>query len=292
MHLINLRKTYPGGTVALKDINLVIKPGILGLLGPNGAGKSTLMRMMATLQLPDTGDIQYAGYSTLRHPRTFRNVLGYLPQDFGVYPQVSAERLLHYLAVLKGISSRQHRRIRIDEVLERVNLSDYRKQAVHTYSGGMLRRFGIAQLLLNDPSFIIVDEPTAGLDPGERQHFLQLLQSLSEAKTIVFSTHIVDDMQELCTDIAILDQGCLLLHQTPQQAQAELQGKIWTWTQFPNAPAEVHHPDTVLSISGGSHGQRHLRIYAEKPPIAEALPSPPNLADVYFYQLYQNGVTV
>ena len=265
---------------------------MFGLLGPNGAGKSTLMRIMATLQLPDTGDIRYAGYSILRHPRKFRAVLGYLPQDFGVYPQVSAERLLHYLAVLKGISSRRQRLIRVDEVLERSNLSTYRQQAVHTYSGGMLRRFGIAQLLLNDPAFIIVDEPTAGLDPGERHHFLQLLRSLAEARTIVFSTHIVDDIQELCTDIAILDRGRLLLHQTPTQARAELKGKIWTWTESPDTPTAVHHPGTVLSTTVGSRGQRHLRIFAEQPPFAEALPSPPTLADVYFYQMHQNTVAI
>jgi len=202
LHLQNVSKTYPNGTRALNELSLTMQTGMFGLLGPNGAGKSTLMRTIATLQQPDRGDIRFG--------------------------EIAAERLLDYLARLKGITSRDDRRAMIDHCLDVTNLTEHRRTAVSSYSGGMKQRFGIAQLLLNDPKLIIVDEPTAGLDPTERQRFLNILRAISTASIVIFSTHIVDDIKDLCTDMAVLNHGQLLLHATPEAATAALDGNIWT----------------------------------------------------------------
>ncbi|MEO0732911.1 MAG: ABC transporter ATP-binding protein, partial [Bacteroidota bacterium] len=228
LRIANLSKTYPNGTRALDGLDLTITTGMFGLLGPNGAGKSTLMRTIATLQQPDTGTITFGDLDVLRQPMALRLALGYLPQEFGVYPRQSADRLLDYLALLKGITDKKGRRRLIDYCLDVTNLTAHRKQHVSGYSGGMKQRFGIAQLLLNEPKLIIVDEPTAGLDPAERQRFLNILREISTESIVIFSTHIVEDVKDLCTDMAVMNHGRLLLHATPEAAAATLAGQLWT----------------------------------------------------------------
>src|SRR5699024_10846100 len=215
----NLNKTYKNGVKATDNLSLEINTGMFGLLGPNGAGKSSLMRTIATLQKPDSGSIHFGELNVLEQQTEFRKILGYLPQDFGVYPNLSAENLLEYFARLKGVESKKDRNKIIDKVLEVTNLSEVRKKSVSKYSGGMKQRFGIAQLLLNDPKLIIVDEPTAGLDPAERHRFLNVLREIGTDNTVIFSTHIVDDVKELCNNIAILNNGKLLDKSTPRESQ-------------------------------------------------------------------------
>lgn len=227
LQIANLTKTYSNGVKALDNLNLEIGTGMFGLLGPNGAGKSSLMRTIATLQKPDSGSISFDEINVLEDQNALRKVLGYLPQEFGVYPNMSAERLLDYFAQLKGISSSNDRKAIVKEVLEVTNLWDVRKKSVSGYSGGMKQRFGIAQLLLNNPKLIIVDEPTAGLDPAERHRFLNVLREIGTNHTVIFSTHIVDDVKELCNDLAILNGGKILYRGTPTEATKELEGKIW-----------------------------------------------------------------
>ena len=206
----NLTKAYPNGVKAVDGLSLEAGAGMFGLLGPNGAGKSTLMRTIATLQNPDSGSITFNGIDVLNNPMALRRILGYLPQEFGVYPNVSAENLLDYFATLKGVASRAARRKLIEEVLEITNLYEVRKKQVDSYSGGMKQRFGIAQLLLNNPQLIIVDEPTAGLDPAERKRFLNILREVGARNTVIFSTHIVDDVKGLCNEMAIMNGGRIL----------------------------------------------------------------------------------
>jgi len=209
--ITSLNKTYANGVQALKNINLTINSGMFGLLGPNGAGKSSLMRTIATLQEPDSGSISLGEIDVLRHKDEVRKTLGYLPQEFGVYPRISAEDLLNHLAVLKGISNRKDRKELVLSLLHKTNLFNDRKKHLSGYSGGMKQRFGIAQALLSNPRLIIVDEPTAGLDPAERNRFLNLLGELSDETIVILSTHIVDDVKELCTDMAIINKGELLM---------------------------------------------------------------------------------
>ncbi|RZK01498.1 MAG: ABC transporter ATP-binding protein, partial [Flavobacterium sp.] len=223
----NLSKTYKNGVKALDNLNLEIGSGMFGLLGPNGAGKSSLMRTIATLQKPDSGSIMFDDINVLDDNMSLRKILGYLPQEFGVYPNMSAEKLLEYFAKLKGISSPSDRKKIIKEVLEVTNLWDVRHKSVSGYSGGMKQRFGIAQLLLNNPKLIIVDEPTAGLDPAERHRFLNVLREIGTNHTVIFSTHIVDDVKELCHELAILNGGQILYRGTPNDAEKELEGKMW-----------------------------------------------------------------
>ncbi|MEO0876739.1 MAG: ABC transporter ATP-binding protein, partial [Bacteroidota bacterium] len=228
LQISNLSKTYPNGVQALQQISMRIQAGMFGLLGPNGAGKSTLMRTIATLQQPDSGELYLGDIDIKRQPMEIRYQLGYLPQSFGVYPRMSADQLLHYLARLKGIASRKDRQRMIDYCLEVTNLTEARRKHVSSYSGGMKQRFGIAQLLLNQPKLIIVDEPTAGLDPGERQRFLNILRDISTENIVIFSTHIVDDIKDLCTDMAILNRGKLMLRAAPEEAMQSLAGQVWT----------------------------------------------------------------
>src|SRR5215210_469362 len=232
LQIRNLSKTYANGVRALNDVTLTIPRGMFGLLGPNGAGKSSLMRTIATLQEPDAGSIMLTGaegtgIDVLREKDRVRRTLGYLPQEFGVYPSVSAERLLDHFAVLEGFTDRAARRATVESLLRQTNLWEVRKQRLGGYSGGMRQRFGIAVALLGDPSLIIVDEPTAGLDPAERVRFLNLLSEIGENSVVILSTHIVDDVSELCTRMAIIDQGEILLEAEPLGVVDDLRGRIW-----------------------------------------------------------------
>jgi ABC-type multidrug transport system ATPase subunit len=227
LEIRNLTKRF-GDFEALKDVSLTLKPGLFGLLGPNGAGKSTLMRTIATLQEPSDGSIHYNGKDITQDPDTVRSVLGYLPQDFGVYPRMSALQLLDHIAVLKGITNKADRKEQVETLLNMVNLWTHRTASVATYSGGMRQRFGVAQALLGDPQLIIVDEPTAGLDPLERQRFLDILSRAGDEKIIILSTHIIEDVRDLCTDMGVMGDGELIIRGAPEDLVAEIEGKVWT----------------------------------------------------------------
>lgn len=282
----NLSKTYPNGTKALSNVNLTINDGMFGLLGPNGAGKSTLMRTVATLQEPDTGSIQLDEIDVLAEPMSLRKVLGYLPQSFGVYPNLSAEHLLNYFARLKGISGKTDRSKMVDYVLELTNLTQFRKRNVSAFSGGMRQRFGIAQLLLNDPKLIIVDEPTAGLDPAERHRFLNILRSLGEDRIVIFSTHIVDDVKDLCIDMAILNKGEILLNETPQQAVSSLQNKIWKKIINEEKLKQYEDQYNIISSGFGANNQLFIRVLNEADLSGNGFEKvEAALDDVYFTQL-------
>ncbi|MFN5355462.1 MAG: ABC transporter ATP-binding protein, partial [Bacteroidota bacterium] len=226
LHIQHLSKTYPNGVKALDDVSLTIPRGMFGLLGPNGAGKSTLMRTIATLQEADSGSIRLGELDVLNDKMEVRRQLGYLPQEFGVYPKITAYDMLDHIAILKGI--RQDRKALVEELLKRVNLWDVRKKALGGFSGGMKQRFGIAQALIGDPKLIIVDEPTAGLDPGERNRFYNLLSEIGEQVIVILSTHIVEDVKELCSQMAIIDRGRVLFAGSPTEALAGVRNRIWT----------------------------------------------------------------
>ncbi|WP_179353719.1 ABC transporter ATP-binding protein [Winogradskyella vidalii] len=284
----DLTKTYKNGVKATDNLNLEIGTGMFGLLGPNGAGKSSLMRTIATLQSPDSGSIMFGDINVLEDKMALRKVLGYLPQSFGVYPKMSAEALLDYFATLKGISSKSERQAIVKEVLDITNLYDVRKKHVAGYSGGMKQRFGIAQLLLNNPKLIIVDEPTAGLDPAERHRFLNVLREVGTNCTVIFSTHIVEDVKELCNDMAILNGGRILKQATPTQARMELQGQIWTKV-IDRDDLEAHEAQyNILSSNYNEDNSLNIRVYSEAQP-SEAFKSvEPQLDDVYFIALKQD----
>lgn len=222
----NLSKTYPNGVKALQDVSLDIPTGMYGLLGPNGAGKSTLMRTLATLQEADSGTATLGDINVLQEKEAVRRALGYLPQEFGIYPRISATDMLDHLATLKGIPANRRKEV-VTSLLQRVNLWEHRKKAVSSYSGGMRQRFGIAQALIGDPKLIIVDEPTAGLDPGERNRFYNLLSEIGENVIVILSTHIVEDVKELCSNMAIINGGQVLYAGSPETALTQLEGKIW-----------------------------------------------------------------
>lgn len=224
----NLNKTYDNGVKALNGINLEITNGMFGLLGANGAGKSSLMRTIASLQEPSSGDILFNGLNIIKAPNEIRKHLGYLPQEFGVYPKISAEKLLNHLAVLKGILDKRERKTQVIALLQQVNLYQHRKKSVHTFSGGMRQRFGIAQALLGNPKVIIVDEPTAGLDPEESNRFLNLLSEIGENVIVILSTHIVEDVRNLCSRMAILSNGKIISEGNPKDLVASINDKIWT----------------------------------------------------------------
>lgn len=288
LQIQDLSKTYPNGVKAINQLSLEIKNGMFGLLGPNGAGKSSLMRTIATLQDPDSGTITFNGQSILKDPMNLRKKLGYLPQEFGVYPKVSAEKLLDYFATLKGIASKKERVTLVQEVLEITNLYDVRKKHVSGYSGGMKQRFGIAQLLLNSPELIIVDEPTAGLDPAERMRFLNILREVGTDNTVIFSTHIVEDVKELCTDMAIINKGKVLQHCTPSHATDAIEGKLWTRIIQPENLEELKNTQRVLSSSYTDDNQLAVRVYADQKPSESYDVGIPNLEDVYFNTLLAN----
>ena len=280
-----LQKTYKNGVKALDNLTLNIGIGMFGLLGPNGAGKSTLMRTIATLQSPDSGTIYFDNIDVLRNQMGLRKILGYLPQDFGVYPNVSAESLLDYFAILKGITEINDRNKIIQEVLEITNLHDVRKKNVDGFSGGMKQRFGIAQLLLNKPKLIIVDEPTAGLDPAERNRFLNVLREIALENTIIFSTHIVDDIKDLCQQIAILNKGKILLHTSPSQALNNIKGNIWMKVIERLELENSEKTYQVLSSKYNADNTITIRILSESTPNTAFTVAEPQLEDVYFIAL-------
>lgn len=285
LRLLNVSKTYKNGVKALDDVSIEINSGMFGLLGPNGAGKSTLMRTIATLQQPDQGEIHLDDIDILNQKMDLRKVLGYLPQSFGVYPKLSAEKLLHYFAELKGVSIKADRKKIVDYALEVTNLYSVKNKYVAGYSGGMKQRFGIAQLLLNSPKLIIVDEPTAGLDPAERHRFLNVLREIGTNHIVILSTHIVDDVKELCTDMAILNGGKLLCHKKPADAVLDLNGKIWGQTIDRE---ELENYETKFNLISSNYNQDNslnIRVYGDVKPGEEFVQVQPDLSDVYFVHL-------
>jgi|TARA_B110000259_G_scaffold5355_1_gene5903 ABC-type multidrug transport system ATPase subunit len=284
----NLTKTYKNGVKAIDNLSIEIGTGMFGLLGPNGAGKSSLMRTIATLQSPDSGAITFGDINVLEDNMSLRKVLGYLPQSFGVYPKMSAEELLDYFATLKGITNKTERKAIVKEVLEITNLYEVRRKNVAGYSGGMKQRFGIAQLLLNNPKLIIVDEPTAGLDPAERHRFLNVLREVGSNCTVIFSTHIVEDVKELCNEMAILNGGKILKHSTPQRATRELENTIWTKIIEKDDLEENMKMFTVLSRNFNPDNTLNIRVHSETKPSDDFVASAPQLDDVYFFALKQD----
>jgi ABC-type multidrug transport system ATPase subunit len=285
LKISGLSKTYPNGVQALKDLSLTIGNTLFGLLGPNGAGKSSLMRTIATLQDPDTGSIDLDGINVLTQKNEVRKVLGYLPQEFGVYPKLSALDMLNHLAILKGITAAGERKDVVEALLNQTNLWDARKKALSTYSGGMKQRFGIAQALLANPRLIIVDEPTAGLDPAERNRFLNLLASIGRDVTVILSTHIVEDVRELCPRMAIIAAGQVLLEGAPEDSLRALDGQIWS--RIVATDDELRALEATLTIVS-THliaGQHEIRVFAPSSPGSEFHPVASGLEDVYFLNL-------
>jgi len=284
-----LSKTYKNGVKAIDNVSLEITTGMFGLLGPNGAGKSSLMRTVATLQAPDEGTIVFNGTDIHQDEMNFRKRLGYLPQEFGVYSKMSAEDLLDYFAILKGVSNKKERNAIVMKALEVTNLVEARKKHVAKYSGGMKQRFGIAQLLLNDPKLIIVDEPTAGLDPTERQRFLNVLREIGTDNIVIFSTHIVDDVKELCTDMSILNGGRILSHQTPVDAVNELQGKMWNKIISRDELESEEKKYTVISSNFNQDNTVNIRVHNNESPGEGFVSVEANLEDVYFTTLRKDA---
>jgi len=274
-------KTYPNGVQALKDVSLTIPAGMYGLLGPNGAGKSTLMRIVATLQEPDEGSVRLGDIDVLAQKDTVRETLGYLPQEFGLYPKVRAEDLLDHFAILKGIVDRRARREVVEALLRRTNLWEVRRQKLGGYSGGMQQRFGVAVALLGDPQLMIVDEPTAGLDPAERVRFLNLLSELGENSVVLLSTHIVEDVSELCTRMAIINEGKILLEAEPLRAVDDLRGRIWRRVIERNALLAVEWEHAVISTRLLA-GRTVVHVHSDESPGSGFEPVVPDLEDVYF----------
>ena len=280
----NLTKTYPNGVKALDGLSLHIKQGMFGLLGPNGAGKSSLMRTLATLQEADAGQATLGTIDVLNEKDRVKQVLGYLPQEFGVYPRVSAQELLNHYAVLKGIVNRRERREMVKALLEQVNLYEVRRKYVSHFSGGMRQRFGIAQALLGSPSLLIVDEPTAGLDPAERMRFNNLLSELSEEKIVILSTHIVDDVSDLCHDMAIMNRGQVLLQGNPTAVLKGLEGRIWE-KKVSKEEFALYDADYEVIYSQLHEGEPLIHVLDEDEPGRGFLPAQPTLEDVYFTAL-------
>ncbi len=282
--ITNLTKTYPNGVQALKGIDLVIEQGMFGLLGPNGAGKSSLMRTIATLQEADGGSIFLDEMDVLKEKESVRRILGYLPQEFGVYPKISPEMMLDHIARLKGIDNAAERKQVVAALLNRVNLYADRKKNLGTFSGGMKQRFGIAQALMGNPKLIIVDEPTAGLDPAERNRFYNLLSELGQNTIVILSTHIVEDVRTLCSDFAIICQGELLRHDQPDEAVKDIDGNIFSKV-IAKADIEAYRNQyQVISVQMKA-GNLNIRIYAEADPGNGFVPVQAVLEDVYFHQI-------
>jgi ABC-2 type transport system ATP-binding protein len=288
--ITGLSKTYPNGVQALKNISLTIGNNMFGLLGPNGAGKSTLMRTIATLQEPDSGTIFLDAIDVLKEKNAVRQTLGYLPQEFGVYPKLSAVDMLSHLAVMKGITQAGERKEMVEALLNQTNLWAFRKKALSTYSGGMKQRFGIAQALLGKPRLIIVDEPTAGLDPAERNRFLNLLSSIGRDITVILSTHIVEDVRELCPRMAIISAGELLLEGAPQETLQALQGKIWSKIVLTDDELRALETEMRVVSSHLIAGQHEIRVYADGSPGDGFRPVDAGLEDGYFLNLANPAV--
>ena len=285
----DVSKKYRRGVLALRSFSLELKPGVLGLLGPNGAGKTTLMSILATITKASKGRVQWDGVDIAKKPDALRSVLGYLPQDFGVYPNLNAVEFLEYLAAVKGLDAVSSKR-RIEELLDLVNLTDARKRPLGGFSGGMKQRVGIAQALLNDPQLLIVDEPTAGLDPEERVRFRNLLSELSGERIVILSTHIVSDVEATATDIALIEKGSLVAHATPEALLQLVEGKVWEWVV---ASAELNAAKQRFQVSSTTRRSDgvHVRVLGEEPPQG-AQPVAPNLEDAYLYCLNQHRAGV
>jgi len=288
-HLLiqQLCKSYSNNHKVLDHISLELSNGMFGLLGPNGAGKSSLLRSIATLQSIDSGTILFNGKDIGKEPDSIRRVLGYLPQEFGVYPKISAEKLLHYLAVLKGVRDHRQRQRQIDYLLDRTNLSQYRHQAVAEYSGGMRQRFGIAQALLADPQILIVDEPTAGLDPQECHNLHHLLCDIAQSMIIIFSTHIVEDIHNLCHNMAVLDQGKVRFAGAPKTLIDRLSNQLWQAEILPQQIAAFRQQFPLLS-SRFIGGRCQVRVIAAQAPASGFIQAAADLQDGYFYLLQQH----
>ncbi len=284
----NINKTYENGVRALSDVNLEIPQGMFGLLGPNGAGKSSLMRTISTLQDADSGTIEFDGVNVLKNPETLRKNLGYLPQDFGVYPRVSAEFMLDHMAILKGIKQKNQRRELVGHLLQQTNLYEVRKKNISTFSGGMKQRWGIAQALIGNPKLIVVDEPTAGLDPTERIRFHNLLCEIGENVVVILSTHIVDDVADLCPNMAILNKGSVTAKGNPIDLIDGVKGKIWERTfdrkEVEGAKANWNVISTQLQM-----GKTIVRVFSEDCPDSSFSPAKAGLEDVYFSRLSEQS---
>ncbi len=287
----NLTKTYPNGVKALDNVSLELNNGMFGLLGPNGAGKSTLMRTLATLQEADSGSAMLDDIDIFKQPSEIRKVLGYLPQEFGVYPRITAEQLLDHIAVLKGINKRSKRKDLVAYLLDKVNLYENRSKKVKGFSGGMKQRIGIAQALIGNPKLIIVDEPTAGLDPGERNRFHNLLADVGEEVIIILSTHIVDDVRELCTQMAIMNQGKIVFHNTPQNAIDELEGKVFQ-KMVSRTDLEKYAVDYPIISNKMIGGKPQIHIFSENNPENGFELVKPNLEDVFFSKINTSNTLV
>jgi len=285
--ITNLSKTYVNGIVALKNVSLTIPAGLYGLLGPNGAGKTTLMRTIATLQEADSGKIRLGEIDVLNQKREVKKVLGYLPQEFGFYPKENAYNLLDHFIMLKGIRSKNERRGKVEMMLKRVNLWNERKQKIKTFSGGMKQRFGIALALIGDPKLIIVDEPTAGLDPEERNRFHNLLSEIGEDIIVILSTHIVIDVSQLCSNMAIINNGEILFKGNPVNAINSMKGKIWG-KYIPKSHFESYEEKYYVLSKHLFAGKTFIRIYSNSTPDDNFEPAAPTLEDVYFYWLGKN----
>jgi ABC-type multidrug transport system ATPase subunit len=278
-----ISQRYRGGVWALRNVSLELEAGILGLVGPNGAGKSTLMRILATVSRPTEGRVTWNGTSIVKAPDELRSVLGYLPQDFGIYPHLNAVEFLEYLAAIKGIDGRNAHR-RIDELLQAFGLVEVRKRPLGGFSGGMKQRVGIAQALLNEPQLLIVDEPTSGLDPEERVRFRNLLAELAGDRVVILSTHIVSDVEAAATTVAILNEGRLLWHAAPEDLLQSVEGKVWEWVAPSTEVRDIRERFPVSNALRRADGV-HLRLVADSAPSPEARRLPPTLEDAYLHQI-------
>src|ERR1035437_3833957 len=291
LEINHLSKFYRGGVTALKDFSLELRPGVLGLLGPNGAGKSTLMNILATVTRPSQGLVRWNGVDISQQPNALRAVLGYLPQDFGIYPNLNPVEFLEYLAAVKGIAATAARK-RINELLDLVNLTESRRRPLGGFSGGMKQRVGIAQALLNDPHLLIVDEPTAGLDPEERVRFRNLLSELSGERIVILSTPIVSDVEATATDIALIARGSLVARASPEELLRMVEGKVWEWV-LPSAELPTARQNYLISNTMHRADGIHARVVAQSPP-PQAAPVPPTLEDAYLFCMsrHRAGATI
>jgi ABC-type multidrug transport system ATPase subunit len=285
LEIEEVSKQYRRGILALRSFSVQLKPGVLGLLGPNGAGKTTLMSILATITKATEGRVLWNGVDIARNPDALRSVLGYLPQDFGVYPNLNAVEFLEYLAAVKGLDGPTAKR-RIEELLQLVNLTEARKRPLGGFSGGMKQRVGIAQALLNDPQLLIVDEPTAGLDPEERVRFRNLLSDLSGERIVILSTHIVSDVEAAATDIALIEKGRLVAHASPEALLLLVEGKVWEWI-VPSTELNAAKLKYLVSSTTRRSDGVHVRVLGDEPPQG-AQPVAPNLEDAYLYCLNQH----
>ncbi|WP_353266049.1 ABC transporter ATP-binding protein [Gemmatimonas sp.] len=284
LRIAQICKTYPNGVRALRDISLTIAPGMFGLLGPNGAGKSSLMRTIATLQPPDSGSIHFRDIDVVREPETLRAQLGYLPQEFGLYPNMPADAILDHFATLKGVVNPGERKELVGALLQQVNLYDVRKKSVGGYSGGMKQRLGIAIALAGSPTLLIVDEPTAGLDPTERNRFLNLLADIGHDVVVILSTHIVEDVRELCSHMAIINQGQVVVQGEPERLLDEVRGHIWRCI-VPRAQADDYRARYQVISSRMAAGNTVLHVYATSSPGDGFEPVEPDIEDLYFHRV-------